>query len=64
MRIIALFLILSCCGTLYITAQFAPSSQDMFLPTLSKYDTEKGVNTWFYNGKTLEFENGTLRRYK
>lgn len=20
--------------------------------------------TWFYNGKTLEFENGTLRRYK
>ena len=20
--------------------------------------------TWFYNGKTLEFENGTLQRYK
>lgn len=20
--------------------------------------------TWFYNGKTLDFENGTLQRYK
>ena len=20
--------------------------------------------TWFYNGKTLEFENGALRRFK
>lgn len=96
MRIIALFLILFCCGTSHIIAQndyivttpstreipvseeeqfvksnfplqplckwtpgmkfmFAPSSRDMFLPTLSKYDTDKGVDNSSLKYKILTF---------
>lgn len=96
MRIIALSLILFCCGTSHIIAQndyivttpstqeipvseeeqfiksnfplqalckwtpgmkfmFAPSSRDMFLPTLSKYDTDKGVDNSSLKYKILTF---------
>lgn len=34
---------------------FAPSSRDMFLPTLSKYDTEKGINNSELKHKILTF---------
>lgn len=34
---------------------FAPSSRDMFLPTLSKYDTEKGIDNSELKHKILTF---------
>lgn len=96
MRIIALSLILFCCGTYPVAAQndyivttpstqeipvseeeqfiksnfplqplckwtsgmkfmFAPSARDMFLPTLSNYDTEKGVDNSLLKHKILTF---------
>lgn len=96
MRIIALSLILFCCGTYPVAAQndyivttpstqeipvseeeqfiksnfplqplckwtpgmkfmFAPSSRDMFLPTLSNYDTDKGVDNSLLKHKILTF---------
>lgn len=96
MRIIVLFLILSCCGTAHIAAQsdyivttpstqeipvgeeeqfiksnfpmqplgkwtpgmkfmFVPSSRNMFLPTLSGYNTEKGVDNSLLKHKILTF---------
>lgn len=96
MRIIALSLILFCCGTYPVVAQndyivttpstqeipvseeeqfiksnfplqplckwtpgmkfmFAPSTRDMFLPTLSNYDTDKGVDNSLLKHKILTF---------
>lgn len=96
MRIIALSLILFCCGTYPVAAQndyivttpstqeipvseeeqfiksnfplqplckwtpgmkfmFAPSTRDMFLPTLSNYDTDKGVDNSLLKHKILTF---------
>lgn len=30
----------------------------------NRAEKDNRFETWFYNGKTLEFENGTLQRYK
>ena len=33
-------------------------------PIEIELNKDSRFETWFYNGKTLEFENGTLQRYK
>lgn len=44
-----------CKWTPGIKFMFAPSSRDMFLPTLSNYDTDKGVDNSLLKHKILTF---------